>query len=150
VPAASGQRPAWFRSRRLIGADCAALVEAAAADHGLTGVLTQPASSLPQALRKQLDLAIALLQQPRLLLLDEPTAGVGSEDLASIESTLVRPRRDNRARAILVTSHDVDLISRIADTLMVMVQGRRIAYGPVAQVMQDPEVRRAYLGMERV
>jgi branched-chain amino acid transport system ATP-binding protein len=147
VPAVSGQRPAWFRSRRMPSVGCTALIEKTAAGNGLTAVLDQPAASLPQALRKRLDLAIALLQQPRLLLLDEPTAGVGGDDVASIETALLDLRRRNRAGAILITSHDVDMIARIADRLMVMVRGRLIAYGPTAEVVEDPAVQQAYLGV---
>jgi branched-chain amino acid transport system ATP-binding protein len=147
VPRGHESRPAWFRSRQLLSAGCADLVQTAAADSGLQDVLDAPAAKLPQALRKRLDLAIALLQQPRLLLLDEPTAGVGTDDIGSIESALRDLKRRNSAGAILITSHDVDLISRIADHLMVMVRGKIIAYGVTGDVVQDPAVRQAYLGV---
>ena len=121
---------------------------AAAADQsGLSDVLDDPAAKLPQALRKRLDLAIALLQQPRLLLLDEPTAGVGTDDIVSIEGALRDLKQRNADGAILITSHDVDLISRIADHLMVMVRGKPIAYGATAEVVRDPAVQQAYLGV---
>jgi branched-chain amino acid transport system ATP-binding protein len=149
VPRGEASRPSWFHSRRLLSADCAALVRTAAADSGLQDALDAPAAKLPQALRKRLDLAIALLQQPRLLLLDEPTAGVGTDDIGSIEGSLRDLKRRNSEGAILITSHDVDLISRIADHLMVMVRGKTIAYGVTAEVVNDPAVRQAYLGVSR-
>jgi branched-chain amino acid transport system ATP-binding protein len=147
VPRAAKNRPAWFHSHQLVSKGCADLVRSAAADSGLEAVLDSPAAKLPQALRKRLDLAIALLQQPRLLLLDEPTAGVGTDDIASIEAALRDLKARNADGAILITSHDVDLISRIADNLMVMVRGKTIAYGLTADVVQDPAVRQAYLGV---
>lgn len=149
IPRGTGSRPSWFRSRYRLSEDCASLVAAAAAESGLAAVLDSPAAGLPQALRKRLDLAIALLQQPRLLLLDEPTAGVGTDDIVSIEAALRELKGRNSDGAILITSHDVDLISRIADHLMVMVRGRPIAYGATADVVKDPAVRQAYLGVSR-
>jgi len=147
IPRGAKVRPAWFRSRALISSGCADLVRTTAVQSGLEQVLDSPAAKLPQALRKRLDLAIALLQQPRLLLLDEPTAGVGTDDIASIEAALRDLKSRNSDGAILITSHDVDLISRIADHLMVMVRGRPIAYGVTWDVVQDPAVRQAYLGV---
>lgn len=149
IPRGTTGRPAWFHSRLRLSAECSGLVAAAAAESGLASVLDAPAAGLPQALRKRLDLAIALLQRPKLLLLDEPTAGVGTDDIASIEAALRDLKQQNSAGAILITSHDVDLISRIADRLMVMVRGRPIAYGPTTDVVKDPAVRQAYLGVSR-
>jgi branched-chain amino acid transport system ATP-binding protein len=147
VPRGAVSRPSWFHSRYRLSDDCASLVEAAADQSGLADVLDAPAAKLPQALRKRLDLAIALLQQPRLLLLDEPTAGVGTDDIVSIEAALRDLKQRNTGGAILITSHDVDLISRIADRLMVMVRGKPIAYGATAEVVRDPAVQQAYLGV---
>jgi branched-chain amino acid transport system ATP-binding protein len=149
VPQGHNDRPAWYRSRHLLSSGCAELVQTAAADSGLADVLDAPAAKLPQGLRKRLDLAIALLQQPRLLLLDEPTAGVGTDDITSIEAALRDLKSRNSESTILLTSHDVDLISRIADELMVMVRGKPIAYGRTREVVKDPAVRQAYLGVSR-
>jgi branched-chain amino acid transport system ATP-binding protein len=146
LPKLDGVRPGWFRCRDRVGAACEELIGDAAAGGGLTEVLHLPARSLPQALRKRLDLAIALLQRPRLLLLDEPTAGVAMDDIASIETALLDLKERNSDGAILITSHDVVLISRIADHLMVMVHGKPIAFGPTREVVNDPAVQQAYLG----
>jgi branched-chain amino acid transport system ATP-binding protein len=146
VPKLDAARPRWFRCRDRVGPDCESLIGDAAASSGLAEVLHLPARSLPQALRKRLDLAIALLQRPRLLLLDEPTAGVAMDDIASIESALRDLKENNSDGAILITSHDVDLIARIADNLMVMVHGKPIAYGSTRDVVNDPAVQQAYLG----
>jgi branched-chain amino acid transport system ATP-binding protein len=147
VPRGNNDRQAWYRSRHLLTSGCADVVRTAAAESGLADVLDSPAAQLPQGLRKRLDLAIALLQRPRLLLLDEPTAGVGTDDIASIETALRDLKSRHADSAILLTSHDVDLISRIADDLMVMVRGKPIAYGKTPEVVQDPAVRKAYLGV---
>ena len=94
---------------------------------------------------KRLELAIALANQPRLLLMDEPTAGMGPRErleLMALTATLVREANV----AVLFTEHDMDVVFRHADRMMVLNRGVLIAQGSPAEVRANPEVQRVYLG----
>jgi len=101
------------------------------------------AAELAHGEQRQLELAMALASEPRLLLLDEPMAGVGHEDAARMIELLLRIKRD---RTMLLIEHDMDAVFRIADRITVLVAGRAIATGDPATIRGDPDVRRAYLG----
>ncbi len=88
---------------------------------------------------------MALATEPRLLLLDEPTAGMGHEDSARMIELLAGLK--GRV-AILLVEHDMDAVFALADRITVMVYGRVIASGTPAEIRADGEVRRAYLGEE--
>ncbi len=94
---------------------------------------------------KRVELAIALAQQPRLLLMDEPTAG-----MAALERSRLMALVSNLARsdgvALLFTEHDMDIVFAHADRILVLNRGRLIADGPPAAVRANPEVRAVYLG----
>ena len=101
------------------------------------------ASSLSHGEAKLLELAVALATAPRLLLLDEPMAGLGPTESAAMIETL----RALRSRAaILLVEHDMDAVFSLADRVSVLVHGRVIATGTVAEIRDDPAVRAAYLG----
>lgn len=93
--------------------------------------------------RRQLELAMALAMQPKLLLLDEPMAGMGREDSARMTQLLERLKR---RYAILLVEHDMNAVFALADRVTVLVAGRAIASGAPDTVRQDAEVRAAYLG----
>ncbi len=101
------------------------------------------ASQLAYGEQRQLELAIALAMEPKLLVLDEPLAGMGREDSANI----VRLLKDLKSRyTILLVEHDMDAVFALADHISVMVYGRVIADGNPLAVREDKFVRTAYLG----
>jgi branched-chain amino acid transport system ATP-binding protein len=112
---------------------------------GLAGRAELVAGSLSHGERRALELAMALATAPRLLLLDEPTAGMGPEESASMVHLLAGLK--GRFSIVLV-EHDMDAVFALADRITVMVYGRVIASGTPAVIRADPEVRRAYLGEE--
>ena len=94
---------------------------------------------------KRLELALALAGEPRLLLLDEPTAGMSGEERVALIDLVGRIVRE-RELTILFTEHDMDVVFGIASGILVMHQGRILIDGPPATVREDPEVQRVYLG----
>ena len=112
---------------------------------GLAGRADLPAGSLAHGEKRALELAMALATRPRLLLLDEPMAGMGPEESAS----MVRLLAGLKGRfSIVLVEHDMDAVFALADRITVMVYGRVIASGGPTAIRADPEVRRAYLGEE--
>jgi branched-chain amino acid transport system ATP-binding protein len=113
-----------------VGLECRAAVAAGALSHGE---------------KRQLELAIALALQPRLLLLDEPLAGAGPEETERLIGIL---RRLKSAYAILLVEHDMQAVFALADRISVLSLGRVIATDTPEAIRADPEVRAAYLGEE--
>src|SRR5260370_2193018 len=99
---------------------------------------------LSQGAQKQLELGIALASEPRLLLLDEPTAGMSAVETRDTIRLISRIARE-RGLTLLFTEHDMEVVFSIAQTITVLHQGRVIARGTPAQARGDPEVRRGYL-----
>ena len=93
--------------------------------------------------RRQLEIAMALATRPRMLLLDEPMAGMGPEESARLVETL---RQLKGAVTILLVEHDMDAVFALADRISVLVDGRIIASGDLAAIRTDAAVRDAYLG----
>jgi branched-chain amino acid transport system ATP-binding protein len=96
---------------------------------------------------RQLEIALALATAPRMLLLDEPMAGMGPEESARMIALLGELKRE---QTILLIEHDMDAVFRLADRITVLVDGRVIASGAPDDVRADAEVRRAYLGEQKV
>ena len=94
---------------------------------------------------KKLELAVALANDPEVLLLDEPTAGMAPAERGALMALTHRIARE-RQLTVLFTEHDMDVVFSIADRIMVLHQGRVIAEGAPAHVRADPEVQRVYLG----
>lgn len=113
------------------------------ADLGLLEREAVLARSLSYGEQKQLELAIVLAGRPRLLLLDEPFAGVGGQETEALVSLIERIRSEV---SILLIEHDMDAMFRLADRISVLHQGRIIVTGDAATVRADEHVRRAYLG----
>jgi len=123
------REPAW-QGLEIVGLDDRAAVPAAALSHGE---------------QRQLEIAMALAGDPRLLLLDEPMAGMGPEESQRMVAVL-RAFKGNRA--MLLIEHDMDAVFQLADRITVLVYGRAIASGRPAEIRANPEVRQAYLGDE--
>jgi ABC-type branched-subunit amino acid transport system ATPase component len=122
-----------------------ALARAALEEHGLGAHAARPAGELPHGLQQQLELAMVLLQGPRLLLLDEPTAGLElAESLAA--AARIRALALDHGTAVLVVEHDLAFVRALESEVAVMLRGRIAVRGPYARVAADPEVRAAYLG----
>jgi branched-chain amino acid transport system ATP-binding protein len=103
------------------------------------------AGELSHGEKRQLELAVALATEPKLLLLDEPLAGTGHEDAARVIDVL---RRLKGRYAIVLIEHDMDAVFALADRISVLVYGRVIATGSPESVRASAEVRSAYLGEE--
>jgi branched-chain amino acid transport system ATP-binding protein len=110
---------------------------------GLAGRAQTPAGALSHGEKRRLELAIALAQAPKLLLLDEPMAGAGAEETRRLVATLEALKC---RYTILLVEHDMQAVFALADRISVLVQGRIIATGAPAEVRADPAVRAAYLG----
>jgi branched-chain amino acid transport system ATP-binding protein len=106
------------------------------------------AGTLPFAKQRRLELARALATSPRLLLLDEPAAGLRANEIGELNRTLVRLRDEHRL-TILLVDHVMQVVMNISDRVSVLNFGRKIAEGPAEAVRNEPEVKRAYLGENR-
>jgi branched-chain amino acid transport system ATP-binding protein len=98
---------------------------------------------LPHGKKRQLEIALCLATAPRVLLLDEPMAGMGAEETERMLALLAELKRDH---AILLVEHDMDAVFRVADRITVMVNGATIASDVPERVRANAEVQRAYLG----
>lgn len=111
----------------------------------LAEIAHQPIQTLSYGLRKAVDLARALASRPDLLLLDEPVAGLTSQEGLAM-AAVIRELRDRRGCAVLMVEHKMDVVMSTCDRIVVMAAGKRIFTGTGAEVQADPEVRRVYLG----
>jgi branched-chain amino acid transport system ATP-binding protein len=110
---------------------------------GLAARADRPASALSHGEHRQLELAMALAGQPRMLLLDEPMAGLGPEESARMVEMLQGLKKE---LTILLVEHDMEAVFALADRITVLVYGRAIASGSPEAIRADEAVREAYLG----
>ena len=111
----------------------------------LTGKQGNPVGELAHGDQRVVEVAIALSLRPRLLLLDEPTAGMGDSETEHMVG-LMRRLHDERGVSILFIEHDMDIVFGLAQRITVLDQGRTLAEGRPEQISADPRVRAAYLG----
>ena len=106
--------------------------------------IDQPAYSLSYANRRRVEIARALALKPRLLLLDEPTAGMNPTETAEMQALVAELRAEGLT--ILLIEHKLEMVMRLSDRVIVMDEGKKIAEGPGDEVRSDPNVIEAYLG----
>ncbi|SDE72745.1 branched-chain amino acid transport system ATP-binding protein [Paracoccus isoporae] len=138
-------RPWRFFGRALGDADLRARAEDCLARVGLADHLHARTATLSHGQRRQLEVAVALTLEPRIFIMDEPMAGLGSDGSAKLTRFLDRLREE---APILLVEHDMDAVFALADRVSVLVYGRVIATGTVAEIRSSAEVREAYLGEE--
>ncbi|NMG36985.1 ATP-binding cassette domain-containing protein [Azoarcus sp. TTM-91] len=112
---------------------------------GLSDVLDRTAGTLPHGVQRKLDVALALAAGPKLLLLDEPMAGMGPEDSLQMVELIEKLRAE---AAILLIEHDMDAVFQLADRISVLVYGKVLTSGDAEHVKGHPEVQAVYLGTE--
>jgi len=130
------RRPARQEDLRAEAAHYAALV-------GLGQALDQRVDTLPYGEARRLDIALVLAQQPELMILDEPAAGLSASETRDLVAVL---QATIGTCALILVEHDMDVVYALADRIMVLDYGSVLAEGTPAEVSANPEVRRVYLG----
>jgi branched-chain amino acid transport system ATP-binding protein len=110
---------------------------------GLGGFEGRTAAELPYGRKRALEIATTLALEPKLMLLDEPTAGMGHEDVGRVAQLIRAVAQD---RTVLMVEHNLSVVADLSDVITVMQRGRILAEGSYEEVSEDPEVREAYMG----
>ncbi len=117
-------------------------------DPPLADRLLEPASRIPMIDRRRIEVCRALISRPRLLLLDEPSAGMTHDETARLMDDILQVKTKLGGLTIILIEHEMSVIERVTDRCVVLNYGRKIAEGTYAEVARDPSVRQAYLGLE--
>ena len=134
--------PTLLRRRRGVSDDVAAALDTI----GLGALADRPAGVLSHGQRQWLEIGMLVVQRPRLLLLDEPVAGMSRDERERTGELLQSVARDH---TVLVVEHDMDFLRRFASTVTVLHEGRLLCEGTVSEVQADPRVQEVYLGRTR-
>jgi branched-chain amino acid transport system ATP-binding protein len=132
----------FWRSKRVLdelNGRAVALIE----DVGLQAFVHIPAVELPYGRKRALEIATTLAVDPELMLLDEPTAGMGHEDIGRIAALIKRVAAN---RTILMVEHNLSVVATISDRITVLTRGRVLAEGDYATISANAQVREAYMG----
>ena len=117
--------------------------------HNLVEMLHVRVADLPYGVQKRVEIARTLVSEPRVLLLDEPAAGLGAEETAELRDVLVRTRERLRLSVVII-DHDVSLIMAVSDRITVLHEGRVLFSGLPTETANDPAVISAYLGTQAI
>lgn len=110
---------------------------------GLSDLVETPAVEMSYGRKRALEIATTLALEPELMLLDEPMAGMGHEDIGRIAALI---KRVAKSRTVLMVEHNLNVVADLSDTITVLTRGQVLAEGDYATVSQDPAVRQAYMG----
>ena len=133
--------PKYFKTEKAMNERAMELLKV----FGLDGDAALLASNLPYGKQRKLEIARALATQPKLLLLDEPAAGMNPRETAGLMDTILTVR-DDLGVTVLLIEHDMSLVSGICEKLSVLNFGQLLCQGLTGEVLSDPEVIKAYLG----
>ena len=114
-------------------------------DVGLTDWVEVPAVEMPYGRKRALEIATTLALEPQMLLLDEPMAGMGHEDIDKIAALI---KRVSAGRTVLMVEHNLNVVASLCDTITVLTRGQVLAEGDYAAVSSNPAVQQAYLGAQ--
>lgn len=132
----------FWRSRRLLDRLNDRALELLRAV-GLEGFEEVPAAELPYGRKRALEIATTLALDPEMLLLDEPMAGMGGEDIALVSGLI---KEVAKTRTVLMVEHNLSVVKDLSDTITVLARGQVLAEGPYEEVSSNPEVIEAYVG----
>jgi branched-chain amino acid transport system ATP-binding protein len=111
----------------------------------LASLASTMAVELPYGRKRALEIATTLAMKPEVMLLDEPTQGMGHEDVGRVVELIRRVAKD---RTILMVEHNLSVVESLCDVITVLQRGKVLAEGPYAAVSKDPKVLEAYVGVE--